>query len=124
MYDNPGGCVSNRHHQTDPDVVRKSRRTPTGSSLSQETWYARSEFSNDSFHPPAELFRSRSRNGNRPPGYRRFETAAEAIRFAVEEMSSDNLNRAILECNEERFDGTGILELYHHADYPLARKPK
>ncbi len=76
------------------------------------------------YRTPAELFPSRSRKGNRPAGYRRFETAAEAIRFAVEEMPSDYLNGAILECDEARFDSNGILELYHHPSYPLARKPK
>lgn len=76
------------------------------------------------FDAPAELFPSRSRKGNRPAGYRRFETAAEAIRYAIEEMSSDYLNGAILECDEARFDSAGILELYNHLDYPLARKPR
>ena len=72
---------------------------------------------------PADLFPSRSRKGNRPAGYRRFDTVAEAIRFAVEEMSPEFLAGAIIECDEERFDSVGILELYRSADYPLARKP-
>jgi hypothetical protein len=76
------------------------------------------------YRAPAELFPSRSRKGNRPAGYRRFETAAEAIRFAVEEMPPDYLNGAILECDEARFDSNGILQLYNRSDYPLARKPK
>ena len=76
------------------------------------------------YHAPAELFPSRSRKVNRPAGYRRFETAAEAIRFAVEDMPSDYLNGAVLECDEARFDSIAILELYHRSDYPLARKSK
>lgn len=76
------------------------------------------------YNAPAELFPSRSRKGNRPAGYRRFDTAAEAIRYAIEEMPSDYLNGAILECDEARFDSVGILGLYDHIDYPLARKPK
>jgi len=74
------------------------------------------------YDAPAELFPSRSRKGNRPAGYRRVDTAAEAIRFAVEEMPSEYLAGAILECEEERLDSAGILELYHSANYPLTRK--
>ena len=64
------------------------------------------------YSAPADLFPSRSRKGNRPAGYRRFDTAAEAIRFAVEEMSAEFLAGAIIECDEVRLDSVDILKLY------------
>jgi hypothetical protein len=73
------------------------------------------------YNAPADLFPSRSRKGNRQVGYRRFETAAEAIRFAIEIMPSDLLLGAVLEVEEERLNGHRIRELYDSTAYPFAR---
>jgi hypothetical protein len=54
--------------------------------------------------------------------YRRFSTAAEAIRFAIEELPSERLSGACLEVDEARFDGGGIRKLYDSVDYPLPSK--
>jgi hypothetical protein len=74
------------------------------------------------FTAPAELFAVRGR-GSRPQpiSYRRFESAAEAIRYAIEELSSDRLNGAVMEVREERFSGLQIRSLYESECYPLAR---
>lgn len=74
------------------------------------------------YNAPAELFPTRKRKGSRPMGYRRFAKAADAIRFAIEELSPELLIGAHLEVEERRFDSDGIRRLYESAGYPLARR--
>jgi hypothetical protein len=73
------------------------------------------------YNAPADLFPARSKTGRRPVGYRRFGTAAEAIRFAVEQMPFEFLDGTILEIENARVDGAGIRVLYESVDYPLAK---
>lgn len=69
----------------------------------------------------AELFMSRAKGKTSPAAYRRFETAAEAIRFAIEELPAAVLIGAVLEAQEDRFGHRAIRELYDRKEYPLQR---
>ncbi|MEO6395627.1 MAG: hypothetical protein ABIO40_06920 [Devosia sp.] len=71
---------------------------------------------------PADLYPSRAHQGRRSAlRYRRFDTAAEAVRFAMEELPPEQLNGTLIEIDEDRFDAAGIGQLYRSAEYPLPR---
>ena len=63
------------------------------------------------------------RGGARPTlSYRRFATAAEAIRFAVEELPATGTLGARMQVGEERFNGDDIQRLYESTSYPRRRR--
>jgi hypothetical protein len=70
---------------------------------------------------PTELFPSPSKIGRIQWRYRRFDTAAEAVRFAIEEIPRPALLGAYLEVDEKRFGFEEIEYLYNNAAYPLKR---
>jgi hypothetical protein len=74
----------------------------------------------------AELFPGAARpyRGGQPVGYRRFASAAEALRFAMEELPPASLAGAALEVGDERFDSHGMRQLYEASGYPLARRER
>jgi hypothetical protein len=76
---------------------------------------------NFDYSAPAELFSSPGRHA-RALTYRRFASAAEAVRFAVEGISGSLRPRVTLQADDERFDHRGIRALYDSTGYPLTRQ--
>ncbi|HEX2449085.1 MAG TPA: hypothetical protein VHK26_13040 [Methyloceanibacter sp.] len=71
----------------------------------------------------AELYPARSwKGGAGRVTYKRFDAAAEALRFAIEELPRQFLLGTYLEVDEARFDGRQIQQLYESEDYPLPRR--
>ena len=70
----------------------------------------------------AELFSTRPRNSRRQLlGYMRFARAADAIRFAIEDLPPQLLIGTYLEIDEARYESAQIRRLYDSDSYPLAR---
>jgi hypothetical protein len=76
-----------------------------------------------SYNTAAELFPAAIRKKKRAGfAYRRFDTAAAAVQFAMEVLPADSLNGAYLQVEEARFDQSGIRTLYESEDFPLERR--
>jgi hypothetical protein len=75
------------------------------------------------YDTPAELFMAKRKGGARQPlGYRRFTTAAEAIRFAVEDFPAMRTLGAWMQVGDDRFDSDDIHRLYESTDFPLRKR--
>jgi hypothetical protein len=73
------------------------------------------------YNAPAELFPSRSRAGKSRSRYMRFDTAAEGLRFVIEELPAPAALGAYLVVDEARFGLEEMRYLYENAGYPLTR---
>ena len=75
------------------------------------------------YNAAAELFATRKRLPRRQPfAYKRFEQAADAIRFAIEELPAEALVGAFLEVDEQRYGSDDIRRLYESTTYPFVRR--
>ena len=74
------------------------------------------------FQAAAELFPATGRQPRRGiVSYKRFDTAALAIRYAIEELDPALLQNAVLQVEDERYDAGAIQNLYASAAYPFKR---
>jgi len=74
------------------------------------------------YNAPAELYPGRNRKSARKVSYRRFETAADAIRFAIEGLPELLLLGACIEIDEQRLSYKDIQALYASEQYPLEKR--
>ncbi len=73
------------------------------------------------YNATAELFLSRNRAAKNRAKYRRFDTAAEAVRFVIESLPAAVLPGTYLLVEGERFGADEIRYLYDGTGYPLPR---
>src|SRR2546421_2117998 len=104
-------CSRFSSHSNKKDFSLKDQRSLTMASFS--------------FNTAAELFPAAIRKKKRAGfAYRRFGTAAEAVRFAIEELPAVSLNGAYLQVEEAPLDQSGIRTLYESEAFPLPRRPR
>jgi hypothetical protein len=74
----------------------------------------------------AELFipKKGKAGARQPVSYRRFATAAEAIRFAAEDFPAIHTLRAWMRVGDERFNSDDIQRLYDSTGYPRRRRTR
>jgi hypothetical protein len=77
-----------------------------------------------SYDAPAELYCSRRYAKSARDQYKRFRTAAEALRYIVEDVPGTWLNGSVMEVDERRFDASAIRALYDSVSYPLDRQQR
>jgi hypothetical protein len=77
------------------------------------------------YDAPAGVF-TRSSQGRRGGGakYRRFDSAAEAIRYVMEEVPAPLRAGISIEAGDETLDHRQVMELYSSGAYPLERSEK
>ena len=74
------------------------------------------------YSAPAELFLGRDTQTAFAQGARQFRTAAQAIRFALEEAAPVSLHGALLRIGTRAYRDQELAGLYRSADFPLPRK--
>ncbi len=74
------------------------------------------------FECPADLYVATGRGmARKAMSYKRFQTGAEAIKYAIESVGTDKLWGTVIETETARFGAAEINALYQRDDYPLRR---
>lgn len=76
---------------------------------------------NFDYSASAELYPSRRYAKTQQARYRRVSSAADAIRYVIEEMPGNQLAGTFLEVNDLRLEGNALRSLYDAPNYPLER---
>jgi hypothetical protein len=76
------------------------------------------------YRETAEVYMPKSHGARQRLGYRRFATAAEAIRFVIENFPATRTLTPWMRVGDDRFDSDAIRQLYDSSDYPLRRRNK
>ena len=76
---------------------------------------------NVDFRSAAELYPGSDAKHHRQVAYRRFDTLADAVRFAIEELKPTLLLGAVVEADEVRYEAAAIRSLYDSKSFPLPR---
>ena len=74
------------------------------------------------YNAPAEVYAGRGMRGSGIMMHQRFDTGAEALRYAIEIMPRPNLRGAIIEADKRRYWHSEIQKLYDAPEYPFERK--
>jgi hypothetical protein len=74
------------------------------------------------YNAPAELYLGADWKNAHQQGSRAFRTAAQAIRFALEEAAPVSLRGALLTVGGRAFSSNDMKEFYRSREYPLPRK--
>ena len=75
---------------------------------------------NFDFTAPAEVYGQVQRGSRRlPMVYRKFDTGAEAVRYAIEVLGAEGRTGTVIETDELRLTQSEIQALYDDPAYPL-----
>jgi hypothetical protein len=74
-----------------------------------------------SYTSPGELYYPRGKTAHCSPYHRHFNSAAEALRYAIEGVPAPFLQGCFMEVEGERYGAKQMRQLYESAKYPLPR---